>query len=200
MKTISKKHKFVAPDGNKVEIRITVKRGVKEQILDADGIKISSGYEIISSGEVVVSVNGKVLGRDYHLIRPYTKPIMIKGNEIFTKIAGGKLGLRKDLFTTLMKLQEKAIKEAETDKEYQNFMKKKKTEESIKNKKQAEWVVNTYKSGNFLSSYEEAKRYNDGVNEGGFGYVPPVITQKMYEDAIELLSSEEKSWQNYIKL
>lgn len=69
-------------------------------------------------------------------------------------------------------------------------------------REEAKIILENVKNGAKIMTTEEAnafkKRWNDTYNEGGDGYIPPVITDKMVEWAKNVIFSQEPTLLNQV--
>lgn len=176
---------FEKKAGNKlVTIKITVERGVADNVSFADGWNVNLGKKVESSDFFQVFVDGQPFDRGF-FIDVFGAP---RSNGAVARI-GNKMLLTAENYEAVKALYDEAVAEAEADEEYKELTAVKAEEAVEAEKKEATRIIAKFEAGNCLKTAEAAEKYNDLHNEGGEGYTPEVITQQQYLDAKKVLKN-----------
>lgn len=178
----------IASNGKTIKFNIFVERGAIDMADKSEGF--SGHFKTYEREEVVVFVDGKQFEKGQ--LQDYRDLADIPGMKLPGGAVGriGKVMLTEVNFELLAKAQAEAIAEAATDAEYAELKAAEVAKKNAAQIESAKRVVEQYESGKCLKSYAEAKRYNDILNEGGFGYVPEVITAEMYRAAKNVIGEK----------
>lgn len=178
-----KEFKFKLTNGKEVTIKAEYKEMIQAKINDADGVKINVGTEKVVKGKMTAYVDGKAV--DYSVNPDAWALIDYKG---YKKIWGMKIAFanaadaaRFEKFVAEV-IAEGKIKEEEKDELEEE---KKAWAKTIVAKAEAQDDIPTA-----VAARARRRNYNDGMNEGGEGYVPEIIDKKQYETAKKILKGE----------
>lgn len=185
---MTSKFEFTGKGGRKATIEVTYVCKVEERFLDADGFKVCAGREVSTYGSrMTVYIDGKKLDEstDPNFWRLIDTP---NGKRIW----GSKLGFADAEMAAKYEAWINRIFEAGKPEELKAAEEKDeaaKAEEEIEHAKE---VVAKAESQKDIPDRNEAKRrmkiYNDAVNEGGYGYVPYIVSLEEYEAAKQVLA------------
>jgi hypothetical protein len=182
MKTIQ----WIGSKGNKIELRAECKMTVRPRILDADGDRFECGKELNMDANLELWVDGakKDSCRDTNFWK------LIDANGI-KKIWGLNVGMCPDQAEKVEAFLKAVIEEGKSA-EAREFEAEKAAEKKAEAIAEAKEIIAKAEktarnnNGTLMTATEAAawrRRYNNINNEGGYGYVPEVITQELYEYA-----------------
>ena len=178
---------FTGKGGRKATIEVTYVCKVEDRVLDADGLKVCAGREVSTYGSrMTVYIDGKKLDEstDPNFWRLIDTP---NGKRIW----GSKLGFADAEMAAKYEAWINGIFEAgkpEELKAAETAEAEAKAEQEIEYAKR---IVAEAEKQKDIPSVTEARRrmkaYNDAMNEGGYGYVPHIISREEYEEAKKTL-------------
>ena len=190
MKTL----KWTGVKGNEIELRAECKITMVDDIVDADGWKVNVGKKEKVEAMLEVYVDGKKVDSSWNIA--FWKIIDI-GNGLKRIWGIEKIAFREDRAEIIEKFLSEVI-EAGKSEEAKEAEAARAAEEKAQKIAYAEKVLNAAettvrnKDGSLMTEAQaEAwkKRYNDINNEGGFGFVPGIITKEMVDAANAILKN-----------
>ena len=179
-----KEFKFNLTNGKTVTIKAEYKEMIQDKINDADGVKINVGSEKVIKARMTAYVDGKAVDSS---VNPDAWTLIdYKG---YKKIWGMKIAFanaadaaRFEKFVAEVIAEGKTKEEEEKDKLKEE---KKAWAKTIVAKAEAQDDIPTS-----VAARARKRNYNDGMNEGGEGYVPEIIDREKYETAKKILKGE----------
>jgi len=193
-KTKMKTLKWTGAKGNEIELRTECKITMVDDIVDADGWKVNVGKKEKVEAMLEVYVDGKKVDSSWNIA--FWKIIDI-GNGLKRIWGIEKIAFREDRAEIIGKFLSEVIeagkseeaKEAEAARAAEEKAQKIAYAEKVL--KAAETTVRNRDGSLMTEAQAEAwkKRYNDINNEGGFGFVPGIITKEMVDAANAILKN-----------
>ena len=185
---MTSRFEFEGKGGKKVTIEVTYVCEMVDRVIDADGFKISSGRELSTYGSRLTTyIDGVKLDES-------SDPTFwaLIDTKMGKRIWGSKLGFADAEMAAKYEAWINAIIESgkpEELKAAETAEAEAKAEQEIEYAKRI--VAEAEKQKDIPSAAEARRRmkvYNDAVNEGGYGYVPYIVSLEEYEAAKQVLA------------
>lgn len=185
---------FKLRNGSTCTIEAEYECVMKNEVIDADGIKITGKPKptVVGRCDLVAYIDGKNFDRCWNPAAWHLIVIKDKENPGAKKISGLKVGFANpEDAERYEKWITEIIEDGKSDevKEYEKALKDKEIAEKVES---ARRIIKKAESQKDIPSAKEAmrrmKQYNDIANEGGEGYVPHIVSMEEYEGAKEIIA------------
>ena len=192
------KYEWTLKSGKKGILEATYSEEVQDQIAYADGYNIPTGKkEIVEKGNLVCYIDGKKIDSCWDTA--FWQIIDIPQQPGIKRIWGlERVGFDAQHAAEVEKFLHEVI-EAGKDADAEAIRKAEAEKKMLEEVEEAKETIRKAEAQKDIPSREEAKRrmkrYNDVMNDGGYGFVPYIISREEYEAAKAIVARAERNEQ-----